>query len=97
MVDMSEHYIIKSNRESGLGRYDIMIYPKDMTKGDGIIIEFKVRKEKKEKDLEERVRVALRQIEDKKYEAELIALEFAKEKIRKYGFAFEEKSVLIGE
>ena len=97
MVDMSEHYIIKSNRESGFGRYDIMIYPKDMTKGDGIIIEFKVRKEKKEKDLEETVRAALRQIEDKKYEAELMALGFAKEKIRKYGFAFEGKSVLIGE
>ena len=97
MVDMSEHYIIKSNRESGFGRYDIMIYPKDMTKGDGIIIEFKVRKEKKEKDLEETVKAALKQIEDKKYEAELIALGFAKEKIRKYGFAFEGKKVMIGE
>ena len=96
MVDMSEHYIIKSNRESGFGRYDIMIYPKDITKGDGIIIEFKVRKEKKEKDLEETVRAALKQIEDKKYEAELIALGFAKEKIRKYGFAFEGKKVVIG-
>lgn len=97
IVNMSEKYIIKSNRESGFGRYDIMMYPKDISTGDGIIIEFKVRKKKREADLEETVRAALKQIEDKNYEAELMALGFKKENIRKYGFAFEGKKVLIGE
>ncbi|MBQ3665810.1 MAG: AAA family ATPase [Lachnospiraceae bacterium] len=99
MVDMSKEYIVKSNRESGFGRYDIMIYPKDKEGGrqDGIIIEFKVRREKREANLEATVEAALKQIEDKNYEAELIALGFQKEHIRKYGFAFEGKRVLIGE
>lgn len=96
MVDMSEKYIIKSNRESGLGRYDIMMYPKDVNAKDAFIIEFKVRR-KREKDLEETVQAALKQIEEKQYESELVTLGFAKENIRKYGFAFDGKSVLIGE
>ncbi len=101
MVDMSEKYIVKSNRESGFGRYDIMIYPKDSSKNenvrrDAIIIEFKVKNKGKETDLEQTVKAALKQIDDRNYEAELIALGFKKENIRKYGFAFEGKKVLIG-
>ncbi|MBQ3665962.1 MAG: AAA family ATPase [Lachnospiraceae bacterium] len=98
MVDMSGEYIVKSNRESGFGRYDIMIYPKEKEneRQDGIIIEFKVRREKREANLEETVEAALKQIKEKNYEAELIALGFQKENIRKYGFAFEGKKVLIG-
>ena len=98
MVDMSKEYIVKSNRESGFGRYDIMIYPKEKEneRQDGIIIEFKVRREKREANLEETVEAALKQIKEKNYEAELIALGFQKENIRKYGFAFEGKKVLIG-
>ena len=96
MVDMSEKYIVKSNRESGLGRYDIMMYPKDVNAGDAFIMEFKVRR-RKEKNLEETVQAALKQIEDKKYESELRTLGFQSENIRKYGFAFDGKSVLIGE
>ena len=98
MVDMSEKYIVKSNRESGFGRYDIIIYPKDRNKDkndNAIIIEFKVKKEK-EADLEQTVKAALKQIQDRNYDAELIALGFKKENIRKYGFAFEGKKVLIG-
>ena len=102
MVDLSEKYILKSNRESGLGRYDIMIYPKNISdveaeKGDAIIIEFKVKNKRKETDLEQTVEAALKQIEDKKYDVELKALGFKEERIRKYGFAFEGKNVLIGE
>ncbi len=97
MVDMADRYIIKSNRESGRGRYDIMIYPKESGKGDAIIIEFKVKSKKKETDLEQTVEAALRQIDEKKYDEELKALGFKEENIRKYGFAFEGKNVLIGE
>ena len=107
MVDMSDRYIVKSNRESGLGRYDIMIYPKesgkgetakgDAAKGDAIVIEFKVKSKKKESDLEQTVEAALRQIDEKRYDEELKALGFKEDNIRKYGFAFEGKNVLIGE
>ena len=96
MVDLSEEYQVRSNRESGFGRYDVMIYPKDIKKGDAMILEFKVHDPEDEKDLKETVKAALEQIEEKKYEAELIALGFEKERIRKYGFAFEGKKVLIG-
>ena len=101
MVDLSGRYILKSNRESGLGRYDIMIYPKDISegeagKGDAIIIEFKVKSKKKETDLEQTVEAALKQIDEKKYDEELKVLGFKEDNIRKYGFAFEGKNVLIG-
>ena len=64
---------------------------------DGIILEFKVHDSKEESDLEETVRAALRQIEEKKYDQTLLDFGVRKENIRKYGFAFEGKKVLIGE
>ena len=96
MVDMSDNYHVRSNRESGFGRYDVMIYPKDITGGNAVILEFKVHDPEDEKDMKETVRAALKQIEDKKYDAELKALGFKEENIKKYGFAFEGKKVLIG-
>ena len=95
MSELSEEYVLTSNRESGFGRYDVMLEPKDKNK-NAIILEFKVHNPKKETSLEETVECALKQIEEKKYEVSLIARGFAKEQIRKYGFAFEGKEVLIG-
>lgn len=63
---------------------------------DAIIWEFKVYDPKKEKSLEDTVQKALEQIEDKKYETVLIQKGAARERIRKYGFAFKGKEVLIG-
>ena len=96
LVDLKGRYRVTSNRESGFGRYDIMLEPVHPGKDDAIIIEFKVFNPRKEKTLEEAVISALTQIEEKQYEASLIAKGIPKENIRKYGFAFEGKNVLIG-
>ena len=95
LVEVRDLYEIRSNRESGYGRYDVMLIPKTK-ENDGIILEFKV-KESEEKTLEETVQTALVQIEAKKYDAELLELGVSKEHIRHYGFAFEGKKVLIGQ
>lgn len=95
IVELDEEYIISSNRESGFGRYDVALEPKDKTK-NAVIIEFRVFNPRKEKTLEDTVRTALEQIEEKKYETALTARGIPKEQIYKYGFAFEGKNVLIG-
>lgn len=95
IVSLAGKYHITSNRESGFGRYDIMLEPLD---GElpAIIMEFKVFNKRKEKSLEETVENALLQIKDRKYDTELEAKGILKERIRHYGFAFEGKNVLIG-
>ena len=96
IVQLREKYFITSNRESGLGRYDVMLEPKSEQQ-DALIMEFKVFNSSKEKTLEDTVEAALQQIENKKYEVALMAKGISKDRIRKYGFAFEGKTVLIGE
>ena len=96
IVELQGKYIITSNRESGFGRYDVMLEPKNPKEGDAIILEFKVFNRKKENSLEDTVQGALHQIEEKQYETELVARGIPKERIHKYGFAFEGKKVLIG-
>jgi hypothetical protein len=95
MVDLQGRYVITSNRESGYGRYDIMLEPLN-DKDDAIIIEFKVMSTRREKNLEETVQAALQQIEEKDYARQLIDKGISAERIRRYGFAFEGKTVLIG-
>ena len=95
MVELRGRYEITSNGESGFGRYDIMIVPKEKDQ-DAFVIEFKVANSRKKESLEAAVRSALEQIEKGKYETALIARGFAKERIKKYGFAFRGKEVLIG-
>lgn len=95
LVDMKTEYIVKSNRESGFGRYDVIIEPIDKSK-DAFILEFKVHDPEEEKSLEDTVAAAKRQITDKRYSIELENAGIAEKNIYSYGFAFEGKKVLIG-
>ena len=95
IVDLADKYRITSNRESGFGRYDVVMEPLKENL-DTIVMEFKVQNMKKEKSLEQTVENALRQIDEKEYDTELLARGIKKERIRHYGFAFRVKKVLIG-
>lgn len=96
LVELRKEYEVISNRESGLGRYDVMLVPKDLAK-DAFVFEFKVFRPNKEKSLEDTVQAALQQIKEKKYVTTLLEKGIPRENIYSYGFAFEGKKVLIGE
>lgn len=98
LVDQRERYQIKSNRESGFGRYDVLMQPCGAERNSlpALVLEFKIRDAGEESSLEETVAAALRQIREKEYDAELVSAGIPRARIRHYGFAFEGKHVLIG-
>lgn len=94
LVELSDRYVITSNRESGLGRYDVMLEP-DNESDAAIIMEFKVREPEEETSLESTAKAALAQIEKMRYDTALVSRGILQGRIKKYGFAFEGKTVLI--
>ena len=99
MVELADRYVVTSNRESGFGRYDVMLEPRILdnngARDDAIIIEFKVQ-EDEEKDLSDTVEAALSQTVERNYKASLVERRISESRIRMYGFAFCGKKVLIG-
>ena len=90
LVGLKDSYYVNSNRESGYGRYDIMLEPKDKN-GNSFIMEFKVYREEKEKDINDTIESAKKQIEERKYEENLQEKGF--KNITKMVFAFKGKEV----
>lgn len=90
LVGLKDTYYVNSNRESGFGRYDIMLEPKDKN-GNSFVIEFKVLDDLSENTIEQTIENAKKQIIDKKYEDNLIERGF--KNITKMVFAFNGKDV----
>ena len=90
LVGLKDTYYVNSNRESGVGRYDIMLEPKDKN-GNSFIMEFKVLDDMEEKTIEDTIENAKKQIEEKGYEANLKERGFTN--ITKMVFAFKGKEV----
>ena len=95
LIDLRDRYYLRSNRESGFGRYDIMLEPKHPGKDNAVILEFKVRSARKGKSLEETAQSAIAQIRERKYSEELKMKGITDSQIKEYGVAFEGKTVLI--
>jgi hypothetical protein len=92
LVGLKDSYYVNSNRESGIGRYDIMLEPKEKN-GNSFIMEFKVHKSDKESSIEETISNAKKQIEEKRYEQSLVERGFTN--ITKMVFAFKGKEVKL--
>jgi len=92
LLGRNSKYRVLSNREAGLGRADIILKTPRIRKGRAIVMEIKAVKDFG--DMENGCAAALRQIEEKKYEAALTAKGILKEKIHKYGVALKGKEVL---
>ena len=96
LVEVRDLYEVRSNRESGYGRYDVILIPRNLDR-DAMILEFKVCDIDTEGTLEDTAEAALQQIKERQYDAELIARGIDRKHIRHYGFAFQGKKVLIKE
>jgi hypothetical protein len=92
LLNLSPEYRVKTNRESGFGRYDVMVEPEDKRKR-AIIIELKSVQRTKHKDPEKAIKEAFMQIENRGYEKELLAEGY--ENIMKMVIVTDKKEVWV--
>lgn len=92
LIGLGDDYQVESNRESGYGRYDVMVIPKDKSKL-GIVMEFKKVSQKRNEDLEIAVEAALKQIQDRNYKQELLNRSI--DSVLEIGIAFQGKELLV--
>ena len=93
LVTLKDRFIITSNRESGFGRYDVVLEPRDKAKDEAFILEFKIHRTG---TLEDSLKLAHEQIRTKNYATDLLNRGIPKDRIRAYGLVFDGKKVLIG-
>ena len=93
LVTLKDRFIITSNRESGFGRYDVILEPRDKAKDESFILEFKLHRTG---TLEDSLKLAHEQIRTKNYATDLLNRGIPKDRIRAYGLVFDGKKVLIG-
>lgn len=93
LVTLKDRFIITSNRESGFGRYDVILEPRDKAKDEAFILEFKIHRTG---TLEDSLKLAHEQIRTKNYATDLLNRGIPKDRIRAYGLVFDGKKVLIG-
>lgn len=96
LVELEDRYVIRSNRESGFGRYDVMLWPIDPDCADrAFILEFKIFDPRKEKNLVQTAERALQQIRDRMYAEELKQMGIEEERISMLGIGFRGKEAEI--
>ena len=97
LVATERDYHVTSNAESGLGRCDVLMIPKNSAPETlpAFVLEFKLFDKKREQTLEDTVTRALEQIREKAYDTAILSQGIPKERIRHYGFGFQGKTVLI--
>ena len=93
LVTLKDRFIITSNRESGFGRYDVVLEPRDKAKDEAFILEFKIHRTG---TLEDSLKLAHEQIRTKNYATDLLNRGIPTDRIRAYGLVFDGKKVLIG-
>ena len=94
VVELHGRFVVRSNRESGYGRYDVCLEPVDKAADPAIVLEFKVAR--RGETLEDSVADALRQVSEKRYAADLIAAGCSESRVLEYAIAFRGKECLVG-
>ena len=95
LVSLKDRYIITSNRESGFGRYDVVLEPRNRLKDEAFILEFKAKSPEVSASLEEVAEAGLKQIAEKAYAQDLMHRGLAQNRIHAVAIAFSGKTACV--